>query len=266
MTAIALIPERRVAEALAARGFAHLNSEFFGGRDPDLKRVRNAFVETCRELPKDDHAGERNRNRRYGLFILLPWNWRLEPVPPVWDPKRNELISRYLQSAQLNPEYNGNVRSFAPLTEAQTSNAFLHHAIMASFRSLRWNYPNQPVAVGCHIIELVAKLGAPGVSSPDLIHRDGEPFTVAALIDRKGITGGENLITVPELANKHPSEISGDGIIERFTLERPWDGWIVDDKRVAHYVSPIEVADGYQTGNRIVILIDFTPMVPNIQQ
>jgi hypothetical protein len=266
MTTIALIPERRAAEALAVKGFAHLDSEFFGGRDSGLKRARNAFVETCRELPKDNHAGEHNRNRRYGTFILLPWNWRLEPVPPVWDPEKNELVSHYLQSSQLNPEYNGKARSFAPLTEEQTSNAFLRHAIMASFRSLRWSYPNQPVAVGCHIIELVAKPGARGVSTPDLIHRDGEPFTVAALIERKGITGGENLITVPEMANKHPSEVPRDAIIERFTLERPWDGWIVDDKRVAHYVSPIEVADGYEAGNRIVILIDFTSMAPNVQQ
>lgn len=266
MTTIALIPEKRAAEALASKGFAHLDSEFFGGRDPDLKRARIAFVESCRELPEDNHAGERNRNRRYGTFILLPWNWRLEPVPPVWDSEKKELVSRYLQSSQLNPEHNGKARSFAPLTEEQTSNAFLHHAIMASFRALRWPYPNQPVAVGCHIIELVAKPGARGVSSPDLIHRDGEPFTVAALIERNGIVGGENLITVPDVANRHPSEVPGDAIIERFTLERPWDGWIVDDKRVAHYVSPIEVADGYETGNRIVILIDFTPMVPNVQQ
>ena len=54
-------------------------------------------------------------------------------------------------------------------------------------------------------------------------------------------------------------------MIARFTLEKPWEGWVVNDKRVAHYVWPIEVAAGYERGRRVILLTDFTPMAPDIQ-
>jgi len=255
----------RAAKALKSEGYALLDSEFFGGSDPEIRCARDEFAQSCQDLPRDEQAGNHNRYRRYGNFVLLPWSGTLEAVPPVWNDRKKQLVSNYMQSPQLNPEYNGQLRFFAPLTDGQAKNGFLRHAIMTSFRSIEWQHPSQPVSIGCHLIRLEATLELAGISSPDLVHRDGEPFTVAALIDRQGVIGGENLITVPEVANRHPSEIKDEAIIERFTLDRPWDGWIVDDKRVAHYVSPVTVADGHQRGARTVVLIDFTSMVPDVQ-
>lgn len=264
MPTILFHAESKLYKTLQQKGYGRLDAEFFGERDPDIRQSRSAFAESCRELPRDEQPGNHNRYRRYGTLILLPWSWTLEAVPPIWDAEKKKFVSFYIQSSQLNPEYGGQQRSFAPLTDEQANSKFLRHAIMTSFRAIRWQHPNQPVAVGVHLIKLVATLELPGVSSPDLIHRDGEPYTIAALIDRHGVTGGENLITVPEVANKHPSEIKNDAILERFTLDRAWDGWIVDDKRVAHYVSPVHVAEGHQSGERTVILIDFAPMAPSI--
>jgi hypothetical protein len=264
MSKIFLRPEYRVAEALARDGYAHLDDEFFGGRDPDLKKARTAFAESCRELPKDGDGGNSNRNRRYGNLVLLPWSWTLEPVPPVWSDAKNRHVSTYFQSSQINPQDGGKTRSFAPLAEEQQNSSFLKYTIMACFRSLRWKYPRQPVLVGVHLIQLTALPNAPGVSSPDLIHQDGEPYTFAALVERYGIVGGENLITIITAANKHPSAVPDDAVIERFTLDEPWHGWVVDDSKVAHYVSKIELAQGHQRGARTIILIDFTPMVPDI--
>lgn len=265
MNTIFLLPEKKVANELARRGFAHLNDEFFGGRDPEQRAARKAFALSCRQLPKDADAGSHNRNRRYGTFVLLPWSWTLEAVPAIRDSDTGQLVSTYFQSSQINPEHNGKTRLFAPLTEEQQESPFLKHTILTCFRSLRWKHTHQPVGVGVHLIQLVALADAPGVSSPDLIHQDGEPYTFAALIERYGVAGGENLITVPEVANVHPSKVSDGAIIERFTLSEPWDGWVVDDQRVAHYVSPIELAPGHERGCRTMILIDFTPMTPEVQ-
>jgi hypothetical protein len=80
------------------------------------------------------------------------------------------------------------------------------------------------------------------------------------------VEGGENLITAVEATNKHPTQVPESAIKDRFILEKAWDGWVVDDEKVAHYVSPIEVATGHNAGRRIVILIDFTPMVPDIKR
>jgi hypothetical protein len=256
--------EEVAAESLARSGYARLDPNFFGGRDVELRAARDAFAESCRDVPRDEHAGDHNRYRRYGTFVLLPWSWTLEAIPSQWDPEDGRFVARYFQSSAINPEHGGTQRSFAPLTKAQTENVFLRAAIMTSFRSLRWSLTYQPVAVGCHIIKLVAETAAPGISSPDLIHRDGEPYTVAALIERTGVVGGENLITIPGVANLHPSEVLPTAILERFTLERPWDGWVVNDEKVAHYVYPVHVAPGNTRGSRTILLIDFTPMAPDL--
>jgi hypothetical protein len=256
--------ERTVSDRIARSGYAHLSNEFFGQDDPKIQEARRSFARSCRALPIDIHGDNANRTRRFGNFILLPWNGAISAVPPVWDAKSGRMTSRYLQSAAINPEQNGDDRKFASLTKAQAENVFLQFAIARCFRSLPWRHPRKPVGVGCHIIRLTASPGNRAVSSPDLIHRDGEPFTFAALIERHGVTGGENLITIPEAANKHPSEVRDEAVIDRFTLDRPWDGWVVDDRAVAHYVSPVEVAEGYRCGSRTILLIDFTPLVPNI--
>ena len=190
MPTINLCLEKLIGEALAQRGYAHLDGKFFGAHDPDLKEACSAFVESCRDLPNDEHSSDGSRKRRYGTFVLLPWNWRLEPVPPVWDSEKAQLVSRYMQSAHLNPEHGGRSRTFAPLTEEQIKNPFLQNAILASFLSIKGKLPSQPIAVGCHLIEHVAKPGSPAASSPDLIHQDGEPYTFAALIERRGVRGG----------------------------------------------------------------------------
>src|ERR1700680_807099 len=145
---------KRVAKALARRGFAHLDDKFFGVVDPKLKASQKAFVQSCFELPRDEDGGNNNRNRRYGTFVLLPWNLTLQAVAAGWGAKKKRLVSKYFQSSKINPENGGKTRSFAPLTEEQQKNAFLKHAIMTCFRSLRWKYPHQPVAVGVHLIQL----------------------------------------------------------------------------------------------------------------
>ena len=142
MTTIFLHVERKVARALRQRGYALLDNEFFGGRDPEIRESRIKFAELCRELPKDEQGGDQNRYRRYGVFILLPWSWTLEAVPPVWDQEKRKLVSYYMQSSQLNPEAGGQKRSFAPLTEEQANSKFLRQAIMTSFRSIPWKYAN----------------------------------------------------------------------------------------------------------------------------
>lgn len=47
-------------------------------------------------------------------------------------------------------------------------------------------------------------------------------------------------------------------VIDRFVLLNPLQGWVVDDRRVSHYVSPVEVVTGAIEGHRTVLLIDFT--------
>ncbi|MFK4492405.1 2OG-Fe dioxygenase family protein [Bradyrhizobium sp. USDA 336] len=260
-----MIGVERVSTELARTGYARLDAAFFTGEGPDGDAARRKFAESCCDLPPDEHGLGANRYRRHGLFIVFPWNGTMVPIPSHWDEAGRRFVSHYLQSAGANPEHQGKVRSFAPLTEEQRNSSFLQKVIWSCLHVTPLRNVPQPVAVGCHIVRLVAKPGSPAMASPNCIHQDHEPFTFAALIERRGVIGGENLIAAPEAANQHPDEVERSAIIARFTLEHPWDGWVVDDKKVSHYLSPVEIAAGYDEGHRLILLVDFTPMIPATQ-
>ena len=261
-----LAPTSRIQYALIRDGYARTEPEFIADDSGDLAKARTSFLRTIRKNPLDGHCANGNRYRRYGVFILHPWSGMLESIPPVWDADQNERVARYLQSARINPEHGGKARAFAPLTTTQRTNLFLRSTIMRCFRSIPWSDLSQPVIVGVHVIQLIAHRDAPAVSSPDALHRDGEPWTWAFLLDRRGVIGGENTIAMPDAANKHPSEVSDRDIIDRFTLRKPFEGWVVDDRKVSHYVSPVSVDSKHVTGWRTILLIDFTPAVPDIER
>jgi hypothetical protein len=151
------------------------------------------------------------------------------------------------------------------LTAAQRTNLFLRATIMKCFGAIPWQDTSRPVIVGVHIIQLLARAGTPAVSSPDALHRDGEPWTWAFLLKRHHVTGGENIIAVPEAANQHPSKVAEANILDRFRLKKPYEGWVVDDRKVSHYVSPVAVTSGQDTGWRTILLIDFTPATPDVE-
>lgn len=251
-----------LADLLAQDGYIRLGQEFFECPSAETIEAREAFSASCSDLPLDEHAERPNRRRRYGTFVLLPWSNILESVPPERDIAGAQGVSRYVQAADLNPEQNGAVRTFAPLTGKQASSPFLRWLILKAFGLVADDFTGLPVRVGCHIIRLVALPQSPATSSPDLVHRDGEPYTLVVLLDRNGVGGGENIITTVDMQCKRPDEIDASRVLARFTLEAPWQGWMAADERTAHYVSPIHVAAGNAVGTRTVLLLDFTPMRP----
>jgi hypothetical protein len=258
--------ERAVSDTLDRVGYARVDVTFVGTDNGDATFARHQFLEAARDNPQDDHSKNGERRRRYGVFIFHPWAGMLDSLPPVWDPERKEWVTRYLQSATLNPEQNGAPRAFAPLTEGQRTNLFLRSTIKKCYRALPWHEYARPIIVGVHIIQLIARPNSPGISSPNFLHRDGEPWTWAFLIERYAVVGGENFIAAPEVANRHPNEVTAPDLLARFTLEQPFEGWVVNDSRVSHYVAPVFVADGYEVGWRTILLIDFSPAIPGICQ
>lgn len=251
-----------LAKTLSNEGYVRLDRAFFDSPDIQISKSRDVFLKLCSELPVDEFAGVANRRRRYGTFVLLPWSGTLESVPPTWDERRANFVSRYAQGADFNPEQTGHVRVFAPLAPEQAANPFLRWLVQKAFALVAANFEPLPVWVGCHIIRLMATPSIPGKSTPDLVHRDGEPYTMALLLERTGVVGGENIITRPDVEGMHPADIDDGAILTRFTLETPGEGWILSDKKVAHYVSPVAVEPGAAVGHRTVLLLDFTPMTP----
>ena len=94
-------------------------------------------------------------------------------------------------------------------------------------------------------------LVVPGVGVPNCLHKDGEPVTWIHLMNRKGVDGGENIIT----------DNSQKQVLCETTLNAPLDSIGIVDEMVWHMVKPVRVAEPAAVGVRDVILVDFTPLM-----
>ena len=209
----------------------------------NLQRGLSLLRQVYGALPLDQYCGSGNRYRRHSRYVLLPWLNLLEPRP----------ISQYVQDRELNPTDGGLIRTFERLSQAMEANAFLREMILFDFLNTTFDKAiwSTPVDVGVHVIRYVARPDLPGVSSPNRLHKDGEPFTFIHLIERHGITGGANLVADNDKRQ-----------LVRMALADCLDTVTISDKDVYHQVEPIKVAAGESEGYRDVLLIDFTPMHP----
>ncbi|MCH8979559.1 MAG: 2OG-Fe dioxygenase family protein [Armatimonadetes bacterium] len=196
-------------------------------------------------MPADPYCESGNRYRRHSRFVLLPWLDLLVPRP----------ITQYLQDRELNSKDGGMVRTFERLGGAMESNEFLRELILFDFHHTTFPEAarSMPMDVGIHAIRYVTRPGLPGISSPEGLHKDGEPYTYIHLIARCRVTGGESLV-----ADNDKRSLATTSLMDCL------DTVAVSDKDVYHAVTTVEVAPGETEGHRDVLLIDFTPMHPMI--
>lgn len=253
---------RHTRSELERNGFARISAEEFTTNavfDEAFGLLRRA----ARALPTDHTDQTAGRARRYGRFVYLPWVGEDYPVPPRHYRHSGEFGLEYTQPASLNSEAGGVRRIFAPLAGPHYRN----RALLSLIEHFRSQLPfdsdtlMEAMQVGVHLIKLEARPGKDAKASPNLVHRDGEPYTVAVLLDRFAVEGGENVITHPAFHDRQIEGVPAEAIRARFTLEQPLDAYVVDDAAVAHYVAPVAAA-GDGPGVRTVMLLDFTPLRP----
>lgn len=239
---------RNLGPEIEATGFAVVR-----GRDvamtPMLRRALARLVEDSRELPVDPYHRPGTRRRRYARVLYLPWSGEILPTPQ----------RRYLQGSVYQPEFGGIDRQFPSFTAGVLSNPILPVLIDADYRSLpiafRERTSTLAIDVGLHLIAYAPLAGIPAVSSPPGFHRDGEPYTVTHLLVRECIVGGDSGVA---------ADPAGQHTLTYTLLEEPLDSLWVDDKQVYHCVTPVELAPGATSGLRAVLLIDFSPLGPEL--
>ena len=219
-----------------------------------------------RDLPIDPYCAGGFRYRRYARLFLLPWADAITPAPTEWDESGQYPAFTYQQPAALNSDEQGSARRFPAVAPSVLSSDWMEHIIRFDFAQLRFTAAelSGPIQIGIHIVELRPRPGVPAVASPNRVHRDGEHYTCAHLVERHGVTGGENHIVDPEWADHEIDRVPRGAIRSEFVLENPLDGYIVRDDRVAHHVAGVSLAPGVETGSRTILLIDFTPMQPYV--
>jgi hypothetical protein len=231
-----------LAENLLHRGYAVCSANDIG-LEPELRAGWERLTLAYDQLPPDPYCKNGNRFRRHRRFVALPWARQIVPRPPV----------PYQQGTSFNPT-DGGVRDFSPLGLDSHNAHILRYLIQWDLSQLPLSQADQAIDVGLHMIRMTCSPDIPGVASPNCLHKDGELYTFIHVVRREGIIGGERVVADNDKC-----------VLFEAVLDEPLATLAVFDHAVYHHVKPIHPAPGAKYGYRDVLLIDFTPLVPDIR-
>ena len=195
------------------------------------------FVESWNDLEVDTYMadGGRYRRRRHAAYESTP------------DAIRRKAHQPHIQAPEYNPLHGGIARWFEPIP-AEVGDGATMRTILMFCRSLfgRLAPTRSSWHVEAHQFRIEARTGEQGQPTPEGIHRDGVEYVLVLLINRRNITSG---VTAIHALDGRP--------LGHFTLTDPFDAALVDDRRVAHGVTPVEPIDSALPAHRDVLVVTF---------
>ncbi len=195
-------------------------------------------------MPTDPHlfAGEGERRRRYGRFLINPVSGTLEIF-------KHDL---FFQAKKFDELYGDIYRSFAPMTANEFKSDFFQMLVIGTYQALPLSpaLQNEAFEVSAHMIRIEATPGSQtGRPAPEGIHRDGYHYGSIHLMRRENVDGAIN--NIYDL-NKN--------LVDHMVLERPMDSIFFDDAAIFHGVSPFEQKDEAQRATRDMLILLFQPL------
>ncbi|NQZ33082.1 MAG: 2OG-Fe dioxygenase family protein [Oceanospirillaceae bacterium] len=151
----------------------------------------------------------------------------------------------HFQTKKFNTLNGGTLRHFSEIKQHIVNNQVMQ-AIL-NFGSLTFGAvaPMNDWHIEVHQFRIIAEAGG-GKPTPEGIHQDGVDFALMVMIGRSNVTGGETSIYDLE-GNK----------LSHFSLQEPLEVAIVNDRCVAHGVSPILPDNLEEEGYRDVLVVTF---------
>lgn len=234
--------ENEIEERVRRDGFAFAKAAQIRERlkegDTEALHDWKAFSESWNDLRPDEHMadGGRYRLRRHAVLSAAAGSLtpKLEPRQP------------HYQSRDYNPLNGGVPRMFERVALevliGPTMVAVLRFAC-GLFGRMR---PDTAWKIELHQFRIEAKAGAPGLPTPEGIHRDGVDFALVLLVRRENVESGTT--TVHDLDRKS---------LGSFTLTDPLDAAIVEDARVMHGVTAVTPLDPSSPAYRDVLVVTF---------
>jgi hypothetical protein len=195
------------------------------------------LTQSWQDLRRDEYMadGGRDRFRRHAVLTAKPGQGpRLEPRQP------------HYQLRGYNPLNGGVPRWFEPIESDIVCGAAMQAVLAfagALFGRLR---PGASWKIELHQFRIEAKPGVPGRPTPEGMHRDGVDSVLALLIRRENVASGTT--TIHDLCGR---------TLGSFTLSQPLDAAIIDDRRVAHGVTPIVPLDPTRPAFRDVLVATY---------
>ena len=228
-------PAQAVA-SLREHGYALLLPQSLSAvLDVDVRQLV-ALQPQWEELPRDEYLrdGGRYRFRRHSCFI------QPVPGPPALTPQR-----AHWQPTSYNALHGGLERWYSPLA-ARVLQARVWPQLLQSLGNLF----SQVRATARWYIEAhqfrIDTTGGIGRPTPEGAHRDGVDFVALALVQRSNIRGGETRV------------FQADGFMGiRFLMAEPWSVLLLDDTRVIHETTPIQMDTQAQGGMRDTLVLTY---------
>ncbi len=206
----------------------------------EARAQSHAFAASWDDLGEDTYMadGGRYRRRCHGVFLLRGGALERLPHQP------------HYQSRDYNRLNGGVERWFDPISDAVAQSAILADLVAGNTQLMKHLEPCGPHArrVELHQFRIAPNADEEGLATPEGMHRDGVDWVCVVLIKRVNVVRGETTI----------SDGSGN-VIGAFTLVEPFDLAFLDDRRVAHGVTPIRRLDPDWPGFRDVLVITFAP-------
>ncbi len=229
----------RVSSALASNGFAYLRSEDWPQHHDDA-RAWASFAVSWNRLVPDPYMkpGDGFRHRRFGKFLVdARGATAIEPLDDL----------TFFQSTDVNSYAGGIERKFSPLERDVRDSAILGATMRTCLQAIHGSgiEPPRRWRVYVHQFRIDCAPSVVGRPTPEGLHRDGHDFISLHLIERAQIDGGVSSVCD---ADRRP--------LLEVTLERPMDGFLIDDRALMHDVSPIRPS-GDGPGHRDMLVIDY---------
>ena len=197
----------------------------------------DAFTESWNDLGLDTHMADHGRYRRRRHAVFLATAESIERLPH----------QAHFQALDYNVLNGGIERWFEPIKDEQVNSQSLQ-TILSFCRELFSNLASdvKQWLVEVHQFRIEASGDAPGLPTPEGMHRDGVEFVLVLLVRRNNIASGTTMIG------------SLDGSLSSsFTLIEPFDAALVDDARVYHGVTAVEPLIPDLPAYRDVLVVTF---------
>ena len=198
----------------------------------------NAFAASWNGMALDTYMadGGRYRRRRHAVFAAAANDPAItrEPHQP------------HYQTTEYNRLNGGIARWFDPVPDAIVGTATLRTILSACRALFDGLAPGHDWHIEIHQFRIEARPGEAGQPTPEGLHRDGVDYVLVLMIDRTNIASGTTTIHGLDKAE-----------LGSFTLTRPLDAALVNDRRVYHGVTAVQPLDPAAPAHRDVLVVTF---------
>ena len=200
------------------------------------------FAESWNHLDVDTYLGERApyRRRRFAVY-------RADATGAI----ERQPHQPHYQDVDYNRLFGGVERWFAPIDSSVGDGPAMRTILRFCARLFGSLAPGVASwRVETHQFRIEARSDLPGEPTPEGVHRDGVDFVLVLLVNRDNIVSGTTTVYDRDARP-----------LGSFTLTEPFDAALVDDRRVAHGVTPVASLDPSRPGHRDVLVVTFRALL-----